>query len=82
MKSLEIIMRKWAVPLTVAGLGGLGALLLSERGRQALRWAWERFNEAPQRFAAFNDSAQQELDRIQATLNEIADSLGSRPVRS
>jgi len=29
-------MRRWYVPLTVLGLAGLGALILTQRGRQAL----------------------------------------------
>lgn len=74
-------MRKWFVPLTMLGLGSLGALILSERGRQALDWIFERLDEAPDRIADWNDSAQLELDRIQAALNEIADNLQTRPAQ-
>lgn len=74
-------MRKWAVPLTVLGVGGIGALIFSDRGRKALRWAIARVNEAPDRIADWNETAQNELERIQLALNDIADSLQARPVR-
>lgn len=74
-------MRKWFVPLTMLGIGSLGALILSERGRQALDWIFDRIDEAPDRIAEWNDTAQQELDRIQSTLNEIADNLQTRPAQ-
>ncbi len=77
----EAGMRKWFLPLTVLGIGSLGALVLSERGRQALRWVLDRMDEAPERFAEWNEGAQHELDRIQDALNEIADSLQTRPAQ-
>ena len=40
-------MRKWFVPLTMLGIGSIGALVLSERGRQALEWIFDRLDEAP-----------------------------------
>ncbi len=72
-------MRKWFVPLTMLGIGSLGALILSERGRQALDWVFDRIDEAPDRIADWNDTAQGELEKIQSALNEIADSLQTRP---
>ncbi len=72
-------MRKWFVPLTMLGIGGLGALILSERGRNALDWIFDRIDEAPDRIADLNDTAQLEMEKIQAALNEIADSLHTRP---
>jgi len=74
-------MRKWFVPLTMLGIGSIGALVLSERGRQALEWIFDRLDEAPDRIADWNDSAQQELNRIQDSLNEIADTLQTRPAQ-
>ena len=74
-------MRKWFVPLTMLGIGSIGALVLSERGRQALEWIFDRLDEAPDRIADWNDSAQQELKRIQDSLNEIADTLQTRPAQ-
>jgi hypothetical protein len=74
-------MRKWFVPLTMLGIGSLGALILSERGRQALDWIFDRIDEAPGRIAEWNDTAQQELDKIQDALNEIADTLQTRPAQ-
>ena len=74
-------MRKWFVPLTMLGIGSLGALILSERGRNALDWIFDRIDEAPDRIADWNDAAQTELDRIQMALNEIADNLQARPAQ-
>lgn len=74
-------MRKWFVPLTMLGIGSLGALILSERGRQAMDWIFDRIDEAPDRIAEWNDTAQLELEKIQSTLNEIADTLQTRPAQ-
>ncbi len=71
-------MRKWFVPLAVLAVSGIGALLLTDRGRQTLRRVLARLDEGPQRWAEWNDSAQAELERIQATLNKIAESLEPR----
>jgi len=68
-------MRKWYFPMTVLGLGGLGVLLFTERGRRSLRRLAEFLPEAPQHFAEWNETAQRELDRIQATLDQVAQSL-------
>jgi hypothetical protein len=75
----EVSMRRWFVPLTVLGLGSAGALLLTERGRTALRALFERFQQAPERLLELNDSFPSELDRIQAALDDIADSLDPHP---
>jgi DNA-binding PadR family transcriptional regulator len=71
-------MRKWFVPLTVLGVGGIGAFLLTDKGRETLRRLRSRFDEAPERWVEWNENAQVELERIQATLNQIAESLGPR----
>ncbi|MGB8771518.1 MAG: hypothetical protein WCC92_18035 [Candidatus Korobacteraceae bacterium] len=71
-------MRKWYVLLTVLGLGGIGAFLLSERRRNSVRALFESFRQAPERWLEWNESAQSELDRIQAVLNRIAESLEPR----
>ncbi len=68
-------MRKWYLPLTVVGIGGLGWLFLTDRGRNALRWAMEHAHEAPERFLEWNEAAQRELDRIQTALNRVSESL-------
>ena len=72
-------MRRWFVPLTVLGLGGVGAILLSERGRTVLRGLFEKFAQAPERLLELNDTLQAELDRIQAALDQIAESLEPHP---
>lgn len=70
-------MRKWYVPLALLGVGSVGALVLSETGRRALRWMWEHANDAPEALADFNQRVESELDRIQGALNKLADSLES-----
>jgi hypothetical protein len=72
-------MRRWFLPLTVIGLGSVGAFLLSERGRDALRGLWERFQDSPDGWQDLNDSVQAELDRIQLALDQIAASIDPRP---
>jgi hypothetical protein len=74
-------MRKWYFPMTVLGLGGLGVLLLTERGRRSLQKIVEFLPHAPEHLAEWNEAAQRELDRIQATLNDVAEQLdgGSYP---
>lgn len=68
-------MQKWFLPLTVLGLGGLGLLALSDRGQDALQWAFDKLDEAPDQFNDWNARAQEELDRIQVALNRVAESL-------
>ena len=68
-------MRKWLVPLAVLGAGGLGAFFLSDKGKETLRRCLAAFEESPERWQEWNEAAQTELDRIQATLNQIAQSL-------
>ncbi len=68
-------MRRWYLPLTVLGLGSIGAFLLSERGRSVVREFFESFGDAPDRWLEWNDSLENELDRIQSALNQIAQSL-------
>jgi hypothetical protein len=75
-------MRKWTMPLTLLGLGGLGYLILSERGQQALRWVAENVSRGPEKFLEWNESAQRELDRLQEALNSVAESLEANTLES
>jgi hypothetical protein len=75
-------MRKWYVPMTVAGLGGLGVLLFTDRGRRWLRWVAEHLPEAQEQLAVWNETAQRELDRIQTALNSIAETIQVEPYGS
>ncbi len=68
-------MRKWFLPVTVFGLGGIAALFLSDRGRQTFWSLFENMEKAPDALLDFNDFAQRELDRIQLALNQVAESL-------
>jgi hypothetical protein len=70
-------MRRWYLPLTLLGLAGLGALFLTERGRRALRWMAENFEKAPDTLLQWNEATQRELERLQASINQLADNLGS-----
>jgi hypothetical protein len=68
---------KWTIPLTCVGLGGLGAILLTERGRRLLRSGAARWRQTPGQLAAWNDAAQQELDHIQQAVKNLEQSLGT-----
>jgi len=70
-------MRKWYMPLTVLGLGGLGLLFMTERGRDGLRWAARNLHRAPDALLGWNELAERELDRIQMALNRVAETLES-----
>ncbi|HWR15590.1 MAG TPA: hypothetical protein VN577_12230 [Terriglobales bacterium] len=70
-------MRKWYLPMTVMGLGGLGVLLFTDRGRRVISWLAESASDAPSRLAEWNEAAQRELDRIQMALNRVAETLDS-----
>jgi len=70
-------MRKWYLPMTVVGLGGLGVLLFTDRGRKAIRWAVDNLPYAQARLEEWNEAAQRELDRIQIALNRVSESLDS-----
>lgn len=70
-------MRKWYLPIAVLGLGSLGLLVLTERGREAVTWLVDQLEQAPERLQGFNEVAQQELDRIELALNQLAESLNA-----
>lgn len=72
-------MRRWYLSLTFIGLGGIGAWLLTERGRTTLRKLLEKFWDAPDRLLEWNDGLEGELDRIQEALDRIAESIDPRP---
>lgn len=68
-------MRKWYLPLTVLGLGGLGAALMSQRGRNLVKSLFDRGGEAPAKLVEWNENAQSELAKIQEALDRIAEHL-------
>lgn len=73
--------RKWTIPLTFVGLGGLGAMLFTERGRKLIRSGAERLRATPGRLAAWSGPAQEELDQIQRAVKKIEQSLGTQAAR-
>jgi len=72
-------MRRWFVPLTVLGLGSIGVILLSERGRSTMRALFRDFGHATGRLLEWNEGLRDELDRIHAMLDGVAESLGVHP---
>ncbi len=68
-------MRKWYLPLTVLGLGGIGAALLSPRGRAVVSSWFERTSQDASHFVDWNEAAQSELAKIQKALDRIAEHL-------
>jgi hypothetical protein len=71
-------MRKWYLPLTVLGLGSLGVLIGTERGRSLLRRAGRGLEAAPDHLRDWSEVYQTELDKIQNTIDSLADLL-SKP---
>jgi hypothetical protein len=69
-------MKKWFLPLTVLGAGGLGMLVISERGRSALRRVQSRL-QGPRSFEEWDEAGQRELERIQNAVKQVADKLES-----
>jgi len=66
-------MRRWYFPLTVLGLASLGALILTQRGRQVLGWLADTFDPADPQLP-WNDTLW-ELERLQAAVHQLARSL-------
>jgi len=64
-------MRKWYVPLTMLGVGGLGLLFVSERGQQAVRALLDTFDDQPDGWDEFHAGVDRELERIESALSEI-----------
>ena len=62
-------MRKWYVPLTMLGLGGLGLLFVTERGQQAVRSLLETVTDVPRN--EFDPGVDRELAQIVSALDEI-----------
>jgi len=73
--------KSWKMPVAMFGVGSVGALLLALRGKPVARWVRARFQEAPARFAEWNESAQQELARLEAALNDVAQSIRAGEAR-
>jgi hypothetical protein len=53
-------------------LGGLGVILLSGRGREIVRNFVRDFEQAPAAFDEWAGATQNELERIQQTVDQIA----------
>lgn len=68
-------MRKWYLPLTVLGVAGLAALVLSERGRESVRRALGGWGDSPEPLRGWNESAQRELESLQEALERLSDTL-------
>jgi len=71
-------MRKWYVPLTVAGIGGLGVFLFSESGRRMLRWLGEYVRWNSEGLLEWNEAADIELQRLQDALTALTESVQPR----
>ena len=72
-------MRKWYLPITVLGLGGLGLvgmLVGTEKGRSVVRNISDNLLDGPDSFEDWNIAAQRELEAIQSALDGLAQALG------
>ena len=75
--------RKWTTTLTLAGLGGMGAMPLTPGGRKLIRSA-ARAGGGLGRMAAWNESAREELNHIQQAVKDLKDLepfIGTLPAR-
>jgi hypothetical protein len=72
------VMRKWYVPLTIAGIGGLGVFLFTESGRRTLRWVGQYIRWNSEGFLEWNESAEAELQKIQDAVSALAEALQPR----
>ena len=61
-------MRKWYVPLTMLGLGGLGLLFVTERGQQVVR---SLLGNRAKPEVEFQPGVDRELAQIVNALDEI-----------
>lgn len=68
-------MRKWYLPLTVLGLGSLGALIATERGRSMLKQVGKGLDRAPEQLRNWSDAFDDELTKIQGTIDSLNDLL-------
>lgn len=68
-------MRKLYLPLSLLGVAGLAALVLSERGRETARRVLDGWQEAPEPFRGWNDAAQREVDKLQEALERLSHTL-------
>jgi hypothetical protein len=67
--------KRWYMPLAMLGVGGIGAFLLSDRGRQAIRWVVENVEHHQRKFSEWNEAAERELDRLEEALDRVAASI-------
>ena len=56
-------------------LGGLGVFLVTEKGRELVSGLARHLERAPESIEQLANATQAELDRIQQTLNQIAERL-------
>src|SRR5271167_4408981 len=73
-------MRKWTLPLTVLGLSGVAAFLLTRKGHSAVSGVFQNVVEtihgAPAQIEQWGEDAQHELNEIRSAVEHIAESLG------
>lgn len=70
-------MRKWYLPLTVLGLGSLGVLFGTEKGREALSRAVDLLDWFPDAYSDWVKQTEAEIANIQSAVDKIAQSLGA-----
>jgi len=68
-------MSRWYLPLTVLGLGSLGVLFGTDRGRRALERAADYLEDLPDDYSQWMDMTDREIADIQSAVNQIAASL-------
>lgn len=71
-------MRKWYLPLTVLGLGSLGVLIGTERGRALLRQLGRGLDKAPNQLRGWSNALDSEIEKIQSTIDSLSDLIGKQ----
>jgi len=71
-------MRRWLIAAAVVAVGGVGAFLLTDKGKDSVRRWLAALESDGRTWDEWNEAAQLELERIQAALNEIARTLEPR----
>lgn len=70
-------LHKWYLSISLLGVGGLTALVLSPGGRQFLRWLAQKIINSPEQLQEWNDHAEKELRKIQIALDRLSESVQS-----
>ena len=77
--------KNWIIPVALLGLGGLAALVFSERGQELVGDFFDELEDGSEETLKaihdWNEAAQGELERLQDAVQQIAQTLSAETVR-